>query len=328
MNIVITGALGHIGSALIRRLPIDIPGCRITMIDDMSAQRYCSLFDLPTNGNYRFHEESILTMDLEPVMRDADAVVHLAAITDAASSFDDPEAVERVNLYGTKRVADVCAATRTPLIFLSTTSVYGPQGDMVDEDCPASDLQPQSPYATSKQQAELWLTELGRTADLRFIICRFGTIFGISPGMRFHTAVNKFCWLAAQNRPLTVWTDAYDQIRPYLDLGDGISALTLLLQQGEYDGRIYNVVTANLTVRHIVDTIKETMPDTSVEFVDTPIMNQLSYGVAANRIRARGWIPTGNARKAIRETLARLNGIWAAGGSPNTHDRSLEVTLE
>ena len=59
------------------------------------------------------------------------------------------------------------------------------------------------PYAASKVRGEQLLEELGRTAGLRFVTCRFGTIYGVSPGMRFHTAVNKFCWQAAMRLPLT-----------------------------------------------------------------------------------------------------------------------------
>ena len=53
---------------------------------------------------------------------------------------------------------------------------------------------------------------------LKGVSCRFGTIFGASPGMRFHTAVNKFCWQAVMGQPITVWSTAYDQKRPYLEV--------------------------------------------------------------------------------------------------------------
>ena len=59
MNIVVTGALGHIGSSLIRALPAHFPDADIVMIDNMITQRYASLFDLPTIGRYRFIEADI-----------------------------------------------------------------------------------------------------------------------------------------------------------------------------------------------------------------------------------------------------------------------------
>ena len=60
MKILVTGALGHIGSRLIRELPVSFPEAQIVMIDNMSAQRYCSLFDLPREGNYSFVEGDVL----------------------------------------------------------------------------------------------------------------------------------------------------------------------------------------------------------------------------------------------------------------------------
>jgi UDP-glucose 4-epimerase len=47
MKIVVTGALGHIGSRLIRDLPQTFPAAQVVMIDDMMTQRYAALFDLP-----------------------------------------------------------------------------------------------------------------------------------------------------------------------------------------------------------------------------------------------------------------------------------------
>ena len=43
--------------------------------------------------------------------------------------------------------------------------------------------------------------------------------------MRFHTAVNKFCWQATMGQPISVWTTAYDQKRPYLDIEDDVDYL-------------------------------------------------------------------------------------------------------
>ena len=64
-RIVITGALGHIGSRLVRDLPVAFPGTQIIMIDNLVTQRYGSLFDLPKNGKYKFIGADILDIDLK-----------------------------------------------------------------------------------------------------------------------------------------------------------------------------------------------------------------------------------------------------------------------
>jgi len=78
MKIVITGALGHIGSRLIRQLPDLVPSADMVLVDNLSAQRYCSLFHLPDQGRYRFLEEDILKADLAGIFAGAGAVLHLA----------------------------------------------------------------------------------------------------------------------------------------------------------------------------------------------------------------------------------------------------------
>ena len=312
MKIVVTGALGHIGSRLIREIPTYFPAAQIVMIDNMSAQRYCSLFDLPKGGKYSFVEGNVLEYDLEKLTDGADVAVNLAAITDAAGSFEIREKVEYENFTASRRVAEACSKTGTAVIHLSSTSVYGTQNDTVDEACSESELKPQSPYAKTKLREENFLVSLGNSRGLRFVTCRFGTICGVSPGMRFHTAVNKFCWQAVLGQPITVWTTAYDQKRPYLDLTDAMEALKFIISRDLFDGRVYNVLTANLTVKDIVDMIGKKIGDIDVQFVESPIMNQLSYEVSNRRFKDQGFQFTGNLEKSIGQTIELLK---KAGGN-------------
>lgn len=306
MKIVVTGALGHIGSFLVRDLVDEFQDAEIVMIDNMMTQRYASLFNLPASGRYRFLEADIREVDVKALLKGAHAVIHLAAITDAAGSFGKAQLVEDNNYQATLRVAEACAETGVRLIALSSTSVYGTQKSVVSEDCTPDDLKPQSPYATTKIKEESLVMTLCAQKGLRAVSCRFGTIFGTSPGMRFHTAVNKFCWQAVMGQPISVWRTAYEQKRPYLHLGDAARAMAFILRKDLFDGRIYNVLTLNATVRQIVETIKEFVPDLRIEFVDSPIMNQLSYEVSTARFTGMGFKFSGELRQGISETIALL----------------------
>jgi nucleoside-diphosphate-sugar epimerase len=309
MRIVITGALGHIGSCLIRILPDIFPDGEIVMLDNLSTQRFCSLFNLPPQGKYHFREADILSTDLDTLFTGADAVVHLAAITNAEGSFAIQEKVEQTNYVGTERVARACIRTGVPLIFPSSTSVYGTQANEIDENCSSHELKPQSPYAESKIRSEQLLRQLGMEQGLNFVICRFGTIFGVSPGMRFHTAVNKFVWQACAGIPLTVWTSAIDQKRPYLDLDDGIRSILFILSGKQFDRQVYNVLTINATVREVIEFISEVIPDVRVSFVDHQIMNQLSYVVSCQKFIDLGFEFKGNLRQKIGTTIELLKGM-------------------
>jgi nucleoside-diphosphate-sugar epimerase len=306
MKIVVTGALGHIGSRLIRELPADFANAEVVMVDNLSTQRYASLFHLPRESKYRFIEADVLTASLENIFLGADVVIHLAAITNASASFEIKERVRQVNYGATEKVARACVKTGCPMFYVSSTSVYGTQKQAVDEDCPNSDLRPQSPYAESKLEEERLLETLGKSGGLRFIICRFGTIFGTSPGMRFHTAINKFCWQALMKKPLTVWSTAFNQVRPYLYISDAVEAVKFVIKEDLFDCKLYNVLTANSTVSNIVEIIKTHLPDLTIQYVDTEIMNQLSYNVSNNRFKSHGFKFNGSLEKGISETIQLL----------------------
>ena len=317
---LVAGALGHIGSRLVRAMAEHYPGCDVTMVDDLSTQRFPSLFDLPKSASYRFVEAAIADLDLGPLVAGCDAVIQLAALTDAAGSFARREMVEQNNYGATDRIAVACADAGVPMFYPSSTSVYGPQSNVVDEDCGPEDLRPQSPYAETKLKEEDRIRELVRTHGLKAVVARLGTIFGVSPGMRFHTAVNKFCWQAATGQDLTVWRSAYEQKRPYLDLEDACRAIMYFIDTRLWDGRTYNIVTSNHTVRGVIDCIRSRVPDLSLKFVDVPIMNQLSYEVRNKQLDALEFGFAGDLDRGIATTLSLL-GIRSGESRPRSIKR-------
>ena len=162
MKLVVTGALGHIGSRLIHALLPD-EYREVVLVDDLATQRQNVLFNLAGGIRWRFIEADVTsaTARLDEIFAGAHAVVHLAAMTNAEASFDMKARVERVNYEGTERVARACVAAGCRLLFASTTSIYGVSSGVVSEDCPPEQLKPQSPYAESKLRAEQMLADLG-----------------------------------------------------------------------------------------------------------------------------------------------------------------------
>jgi len=213
MKILVTGGLGHIGSKLIHSLNAS----EIIVVDNFMTQRYSSLFNLPKLKNLYFFERNVkdLTADWLQEIGPIDSIIHLAATTDAAGNANNREALFENNLDSTKHIASLAKQLGIKFIFPSSTSVYGSQSDLVDEEC--DELLPQSPYAESKLEEERFLLEMSRQG-LQVAILRFGTIHGASTGMRFHTAVNKFIFQVKLGRPITVWRTALHQRRPYLSL--------------------------------------------------------------------------------------------------------------
>ena len=317
MRLVVTGALGHIGSRLIREVAGACPGADVVMLDNLATERYASLYDLPEACRYEFVEADVLTADLPALFAGADAVFHLAALTNYAR-IDLRERMERVNVHGTERVARACAAVGVPMLFPSTTSVYGVAHGVVSEEGPPENVHPQSPYAAWKLQSEELLRSLGRDAGLRFVIFRMGTIFGPSVGMRFHTAVNQFCWRAMSGQPIEVWHTASHQFRPYLDLSDAVRAMIFVLRHRQFDARLYNVLTLNATAAHVVEVLATFVPDLRINYIESPLMNTLSYHVDTARFSRLGFEFSGSLDRGIGDTIAMLTGARAviSGGSP------------
>jgi len=304
-KILITGALGHIGSNLLRNIGKNVAR-EVIILDNLESRRYPSLFDLPKGFKFKFVRDDVVTADFGKYLTGVDIVIHLAALTDAEGTLKKPKQLRKVNFYGLIRVADACMVHGVKLLFPSTTSVYGSQDSIVDENC--KELKPQSPYAREKLNAEKYLKKLGKKG-LKYVICRFGTIFGYSVGMRYDTAVNKFTWQAAVGEPLTVWKTAYEQKRPYLYLGDCIRAINFIIEKDLFDGQIYNVTSGNFTVKDVVKTIGQFIPKLSVSYVDSPIMNQLSYEVDDKKFRSLGFMPNGDLKTGIKSSIDKLRGI-------------------
>ncbi len=99
MNICISGALGHIGSKLIRNLSIpDIE--KVYLVDNLLTQRYSSLFDLPDGIDFIFHQIDINSKEMRKIIENSDVLIHLAAVTDAEKSFEKINEVEEINKKG------------------------------------------------------------------------------------------------------------------------------------------------------------------------------------------------------------------------------------
>ena len=295
-NILITGGLGHIGSKLIKELPLEY---NITVVDNLLTQRFCSIFDV--GRPIKFIDKCISDLKVRD-LENTDVVIHLAAITDAANSFNNIKQTENINLTLTSSFIDLCEEAKCKFIFPSSTSVYGAAVDVVYED--NNDfLNPQSPYATTKIGIEKKL----KTYKSDYLILRFGTIFGLSAGMRFHTAINRFCYDASLGKPLKIWKENYNQYRPYLGLDDAIDSILFFLDDNHWNST-YNVLSGNYMLSDIVDSIRS-LVDIKVSMVNTPLLNQFSYEVSYDKIKSLGWSPKDDLVSEITNTLNQFKDL-------------------
>lgn len=314
LNILITGALGHVGSALIRAYSKREDVSLIRMLDNLSTQRYCSLFNLPEGKKYQFIEGDINNIEiLRKAMQNIDVVIHLAAIADATYAMAHPEETEKINLIGTQNVLNMAIETGVKkFIFPSTTSVYGEAEGTFDENSPNEVYKPVGPYAECKRKAEKIVQESNGKNGIQTFVIRKGTIFGKSIGMRFHTAINKFSYLTAINKPLTVWDSALDSIRPYLGINDATNAYEFIEKYGK-PGEIYNVLTKNYPMREIISSIKKSSPEVSIEIVPSPLSNQKPFQISNEKIKKLGFEFKDDLTQSIKETVELFRKIHYSG---------------
>ena len=228
-------------------------------------------------------------------------------MTNAEKSFGKEKEMYKNNIDCLRNVISFCKKNNSKLIHLSSTSVYGKQTDIVDENCEEKYLKPQSPYADIKLIEEKMLVK--NSNKLNYNTFRFGTIAGVSKGIRFHTAVNKFCLNASINENIFVYKTALNQYRPYLSLHDAFKVFKFCIEKDFFKNEIFNALSGNYTVSQILKKIRKYKKNIKVKLVKSAIMNQLSYHVSSKKLERNGLYLKGNIENDIKKTLKLLGNI-------------------
>jgi len=244
VKILVTGAAGFVGRALLprlvaaghevlgTRLPGEAPPAFMATVE--RRQMHWLPLDLRDTNSVRSLVDEV-----------PDAVIHLAAVASGAEARRDPGLAWEVNAAGTARLADALGARRQlgegdPLLLLvSTAEVYGvvaPPRPRVEDDAVA----PISPYAASKAGAEVAAMETARRTGLRVIIAR---PFPHGPGQTDRYVVAAFARRLRAARRIgapVVKTGNLEPVRDFLDVRDVVEAYLALLERGR-PGEVYNI---------------------------------------------------------------------------------------
>ena len=307
MNLLITGCCGHIGSYLADNVYKIKKIKKTILVDNIKSNRFCSLFNLNKNNKLRFYLRDVNKKNSLNDFKNINYVIHCASMTNAEKSFGKEKEMYKNNIDCLRNVISFCKKNNSKLIHLSSTSVYGKQTDIVDENCEEKYLKPQSPYADIKLIEEKMLVK--NSNKLNYNTFRFGTIAGVSKGIRFHTAVNKFCLNASINENIFVYKTALNQYRPYLSLHDAFKVFKFCIEKDFFKNEIFNALSGNYTVNQILKKIRKYKKDIKVKLVNSAIMNQLSYHVSSKKLESNGLFLKGNIENDIKKTLKLLGNI-------------------
>ena len=306
MKLIITGACGHIGSYVAENI-FKIKKIKKTiLVDNLQSNRFHSIFNQKKKNSLEFHLGDLNDEKSLEKFKKIDYLIHLASMTNAEKSFGKEKEMYKNNINCLKTVIKFCKKNKVKLIHLSSTSVYGKQATLVDETCEKKYLKPQSPYAKIKLIEERMLK---KEKNLQYVTFRFGTISGISQGIRFHTAVNKFCLNAAINEDISVYKTALHQYRPYLSLKDAFKTFKFCIENDFFKKDIYNALSGNFTVNQILTKIRKHKKNIKIKFVNSAIMNQLSYHVDDKKLSSHGLKLSNKIDNDIKDTLNLLRNI-------------------
>jgi nucleoside-diphosphate-sugar epimerase len=288
LRVLVTGGAGYLGSILSRKLLEK--GYKVRVMDALWYGNE-SIKGIVQNENFELIKEDI--RNLVPTVRsltDVDAVIHLASIVGMPASSIEPRTSEEINYLATKNLAELCQLHDIQTyIFASTCSVYGYQPKkMIDE---KSRVSPLDFYAQQKYLSERATGWLNRAPT----IYRFGTLFGLSPRMRFDLVINLFIAQATIEGKITVFGG--EQERPFLHVSDAADALIFGIEK-DLTGT-YNVISQNMTIMQAAKLISK-FTGCEIE-VSKENEDNRSYKVSAEKIKQVGFSPSKTIEDAIKE---------------------------
>ena len=173
-----------------------------------------------------------------------EAVLHLAAQSSVAFSFQDPASIFAVNFLGTLNLLQALSAAEFQGVFLyvGSADVYG---RTEEADLPTREtqpLRPRNPYAVSKVAAEALCYQWSQTQNFRIVMTRPFNLIGPGQDRRFAIAdfAHQIVEIHSGRRPPFMITGDLDVTRDFTDVRDAVRAYQMLLEKGQ-NGEVYNI---------------------------------------------------------------------------------------
>jgi nucleoside-diphosphate-sugar epimerase len=241
-----------------------------------------------------------------------DRVIHLAAQVGRLLGEDDLIRTCRANATMTSLVAKYCGERDIPVLYASTSEVYGDHGEATcfeDERLTALRL-PHNLYGLSKLWGEQAL-RLYAPEGLRVVRLSMPYGPGAPPG-RGRRAMDNFCWWAYHRRPITVHRGAE---RSWCWVGDTVRGIRLVLEQGRHE--VYNVGRDDRPISMLA--LAQLACDltggsrTLIREVDPPGRQTVVKRLSTQRLRELGWRPTVELDQGILEVLDWVRRFDAEG---------------
>lgn len=240
---LITGGAGFIGSHLAARLLAD--GNEVVIIDDLSTGSWSNIASV---DNYTGFRAVIADMNdpclLDAEVQKADFVFHLASAVGVRLVVEKPVETIRRIVRPTELLVNACSKYRTPILFTSTSEVYG-----ISERVPfreedpvviGATIKPRWAYASAKMLDEFYILAHHKETALPVFIVRLFNTVGKRQTGKYGMVLPRFVEAALTGEPLTVHSDGL-QKRCFCSVLDVIEGLIRLSNTPQAAGKVVNL---------------------------------------------------------------------------------------
>ena len=292
MKILLIGGAGYVGSVLTEEF---LRNGHEVVVLDLLRRGSDGILHHKDNRNFTLINTDFMNGSLRVALKDIDIVIHLAAIVGDPACELEPILATKTNIEGTKIVVDACNDSDIrKLFFASTASVYGANTEVCTEE---STLNPLSYYARTKIEAENFI----RHDSEQGIVFRFGTMYGLSPNMRFDVIVNRLVQDAIKKGECNVYDGK--QYRGFVHPKDLAYFFMYLFEKDltESIGQIYNLISENLSMLQIGQLIKLLLPYTQMKLTPEKEDNRTYICSSFKAYLELGFSPQVRVRDGIKE---------------------------
>jgi len=316
-KIVITGALGYIGTELCKLYSGFSWKYEVVAIDNrFISERVNEL----KRRKIKFIQADILNLEsIKPFIEEAEIVHHLAGITDVAyvkkeSDKAKDELTIKVAIEGTTNVLRSMNINAT-IVFPSTHVVFEgltEKKENLDENEKTNTF---LAYSTSKVENEKQIINSGK----KYAIFRLGSVYGFSTDtMRMNIMPNLFSKIASQNGKIKLFGGGV-QLKSLVPLIDVARCFKFVEEKENFENGIYNLSKENVTVKDVADICKKINPKLEVISTDDEVPNK-GYSMSNKKLLNTGFEFVNNLETSIKEMITK----W----SFEKFDKNLEYTFK
>jgi len=308
-NILITGGLGFLGSALATRL--FQAGARITILDNLNPLYGGNLFNVrDLKDRVSIMIDDVRKIDvLEPLISRSEIVFHLAGQISYIDSLGMPYEDLDLNARATLSILECCRSVnpKAHVVFASSRMVYGKvAGPLVSESAATNPL---SLYGIHKLTSEKYLLMYFKDFGIPVTILRLTNPFGPRQQVKHdkYSLVGWFIRQAMEGRVIRVFGDG-SQLRDYIYVDDIVTSMLKCTAAPDAIGEVVNVGSGRSTrFRDMVTAVVKQVNRGKIEYIRWPDdyekveTGDISVDISKLR-RLTAWAPEYSLEEGIRRT--------------------------